>query len=425
MINKPRTDYTKTLTYSICLIIALNIILKTVVRIWISNPIGDEGFYLSEIAIAKSIGLWKSFSSGTSHLYSTIGYLISLVMPNPLIGLRLFSILLSLAAFVIALSLIQRITPNLIIRKLSAITMAYMFFCSKTGGMFFVAINDALLVTIALVTVLFLLKYLQTKKYKELVLTALFSGLMFWVRSFALLVFGGIVLGVAVIPIMRDGISIWKSSIRTCIFILITVLVALLVQIPSLIDNKAISFENKSRDRDWAAWNWLAQKERIPSGSIFLYSRPPYEVVQRYLDEQGSSSIPRSLIEKMKADPKYMVDNLVSNLFVRLPFVLLMSMGMFFFGLMSILREPDRWRFRLKPQSLALLIIFLSVSIGVSLYIINYLEQRWLFIPAVMGMLLGAGRISELPEKSIDKLSKVQLLVLLLLTSVSLAQVII
>ena len=423
MKSKVKIDFGKTLTYAVWLVIALNFVFKLVLRIWINNPIGDEVFFIEEIEFVRDNGLWESFSSGTSHLYSMIGYLISLVMPNLLIGLRLFNIILSMAAFVIALSLIQRVTTNLIIRKISAITMAYMIFCCKTGAMFFVAINDALMVTIALVTTLFLLKYLQTKRYKELMVTAIFSGLMFWVRSFSLLVFGGIILGIAVIPIMCSGISVWKNLVRTSVFILISVTVALLVQIPSLIENKAIRFESKSRNQDWAAWNWLTHIERIPSGSIFLYKRPPYDVVQRYLDEHGSSSIPRSIIGRIKADPKFAVDNLVSNLFVRLPFVLLTSSGMFFFGLLSILREPDRWRVRLKPQSLALLSIFLSVSIGLSIYVNTNLEQRWLFIPAVMGILLGAGRMSELPEKSINKISVVQLLVLLLLSSASLTQV--
>jgi len=183
MKSKVKIDFGKTLTYTIWLVIALNFVFKLVLRIWINNPIGDEIFFLEEIEFARNNGLWESFSSGTSHLYSMIGYLISLVMPNLLIGLRLFNIILSMAAFVIALSLIQRVTTNQIIRKISAITMAYMIFFCKTGAMFFVAINDALMITITLVTTLFLLKYLQTKRYKELMVTAIFSGLMFWVGS--------------------------------------------------------------------------------------------------------------------------------------------------------------------------------------------------------------------------------------------------
>jgi hypothetical protein len=385
-----------------------------------SQPLGDEGFYLNELERIHNDGLWTAFSDGISHLFMWIWYLISLTGTNGLVGMRAISILLAFVSMYIIYYLLKKTTDSRALLLVAISTAAYVFFVTKTGRMFYLAINDTLMNALGLAAILFLSKYFDQYRIKHLVIAALFSGMMFWVRSFSILIFGGLFISVILIPLLHDPKRLIKQSLRSLLFIFVFVIVMISVQIPSIIDNQRLSFEKKNLSGDWGARNWITRLERKPSGSIFAYERSSWEYVDRYIEEQGEDSIPRGFFGRVKADPKFMVDNLASNLFVRVPYIILISIGFLGIGLLRILRVPEKWVSKLTPTELLCLTVFMSVGLGVSLVIINYIEHRWLFMICLTGLFLGVKSICGMSANLQRLLIRAQFVFMILLTSMTL-----
>ena len=182
---------------------------------------------------------------------------------------------------------------------------------------------------LALSSMYFLLNYNNTLLLKDLIIAALFSGMMLWVRSFSIIIMGGYLAWIFLFAILKS--PFWKNFGRAVIYVLIIVLIALIPQIPSLLENGNINFEHKGgKEHNWDERNWLTRVKRYNSGSIFAYKRASWEEVDEYKRIYGENSLPHGLKEKFKVDPKFMIDNFVVNVCFRVPYILLVSIGFFF-----------------------------------------------------------------------------------------------
>jgi len=111
-----------------------------------SNPIGDESYYLMELNRFRNDGLWKSFSSGISHLYILLSYLFSFITKTDLLSLRIINVLILPITIYLMWLIIKIIISNKDMIKLALLTSIFLLICTKTGGMFFAGINDPLMI---------------------------------------------------------------------------------------------------------------------------------------------------------------------------------------------------------------------------------------------------------------------------------------
>jgi len=353
---------------------------------------GDESFYIKEVRRLTETGLWNTFSSGTSHLYVVLGFIFTKLSGSDLVGLRLLSISLSFILMYLFYKISLLELSNIYLRTLFMLTVSYVIYCSQAGKCFFMGISDPLMITIALATIMFIMLYVNLGKTKYIILSAIFSGMLFWVRTFSLLIYVGILCWIVLSPfILRNYLSFKRYIRNICLFLAINVITISLVQIPSLLTNSTFTFENKSKimGLDWEANNWLTGLQRRPTNSIFCYSKLPWDEVEDYITKFGYSSIPRNYVERFKRNPKMIVEAFSANLLFRVPFVLFVNIGFLIIPLIYILKMPEKWFSIISSKDWLILLVFIIMPISLSLVTIDYIEQRWLLFPIFMGALLG------------------------------------
>lgn len=408
------------LKYIAWISLALYFIFRLIMYIKDPSPKGDEKYFLEEIARFRSMSFRDAYFGNFYHLYLTIWYLISFLPINDLMLMRFINIVIGVVNLCLMYKILNRFDLSKNVRSLALLTAGYAIFVSQSGTMHYSAINDPIMNALGLATILFLIRYLDNYRMKDLVFTAVFSGMMFWIRTFSIIIFGGIIAAVFMVPLLKKE-KVFIHLAKVALFLTVFVLVVLIIQVPSLIENQKITFEGKRREGlgNWSHRNWLTQKEQISSGSIFAYKRVEWEYVDDYIETYGKQSIPSGVIGVFKDNPKLKTDITVVNLFFRIPYILLMSTGLMFLGLFRVIREPESWLVDLPPSVLALLAVLFSVCCGVSLAIINYIEHRWIFMAAMMGIGLGAYGIQSMTDKWQKYLVHGQYVLLMLLTVVS------
>ncbi|MDP3115394.1 MAG: hypothetical protein Q8M98_11595 [Candidatus Cloacimonadaceae bacterium] len=350
---------------------------------------GDEGFFLKELGRFQQDGMWTSFSDGISHLHVLLVNFLSYFVGQPLLAGRILSLLLLPLGFLIGVWIIRNLRLSHAVEVLTLATLAYVLVFSQSGKMFYRFLSDPLMIVIALGSILYIQRYCTEYRIKYLISAAILAGMMFWVRSFALLIFGGMFAFFLYLFIFHKPRV--KHFSAMLLFITIASSTALIVQIPSIHNKGRISFEDKSGDGDWNERNWITRIDRKSNGGVFSYLRVTWDRVEQFKQEYGEHSIPRSLSERFARDPKFMVDSFVSNMVVRIPYVLLISIGFYFLLLLDLIRRP-KWLFWDLQSSFKLLLlsVFVSVSLGLSLIIVNYIEHRWLFAAVFCALILSS-----------------------------------
>ncbi|HPH72371.1 MAG TPA: hypothetical protein PK928_07770, partial [Candidatus Cloacimonas sp.] len=233
---------------------------------------------------------------------------------------------------------------------------------------------------------------------KDLIIASLFAGMMFWVRSFSIIIFGGFAAWIFLIVLLKCPFG--KHLFRAILFCILTIIVALIPQIPSLAEKGQLAFEHKSTEKyNWGEINWFTRIKRESTGSLFVYKRPSWEELDEYKKAYGDKSIPLGLIEQFKYDPKFIIDNFIVNVFFRVPYILAVSIGFLFLAFLNYLRLPEKWVIDKNLGGLLLLLTSISVCCGVSIYIINYVEHRWQFMTAFSALVLGTISTAKFDKK--------------------------
>ncbi|HOF59756.1 MAG TPA: hypothetical protein PLM19_01780 [Candidatus Syntrophosphaera sp.] len=350
---------------------------------------GDEGFFLKELDRFRADGLWQSFADGISYMHVLLVSALAALVGSPLLAGRLLNLLLLPLALYLGSRIMRNTGVSGMVFHVALVTLAYMLVFCQTGKMFYRFLSDPLMLVLAMLSICFMQEYFLKGKTGSLVIAALTAGMTLWVRSFAVLIMAGLVAHLLWNALLSKPRG--KVVIGLFIFVVLALATALVVQIPSLAEGNGLSFENKSGDGNWAERNWLTRLNRQSNGSVFSYVRISWEDVELYKQAYGEDSIPKSLVEIAKHDPKFLVDNIVSNLFIRAPFVMSISAGLFFLLFLDLMRKPGwLWRKSALEANRVFFWVAASVSLGLSLIIINYIEHRWLFLAAFCVLTLGA-----------------------------------
>lgn len=391
-INKSKLDINLFLILGLIISILFSILFVVIRIVPSSSPIGDEGFFIKEFERFENTGIYSSFSQGISHLYVLTVYFINLFINNYLISGRI----LSLISGIIIVFFVYQIAILLDIRKpykrLLILNVLTILLYSRSG--YLISINDPFMVAFATTAVYFLILYMHKKRVKHLIITSILMGFLFWIRSFSILIIPGAIIGIIAFEIFTTK-KLWKKLSRLTIFLLPITVIALIPQIPSIIENKTLAFEDKNYEL-WEKRNWLDHINRIDCGSFFCYKRPSGEAVTEYISENGDESIPSSIIDRLKIDRKYFVDNIVSNLFIRIPYLFLLNFGLLFFLLFDLFRIPEKWlKFNLFPK-LSLSLISILTILSLSIVIITFIEMRWVVFPIILCALLAYERLQTM-----------------------------
>ena len=397
-------------------------LLFVVIRIVPStSPTGDEGFFIKEFERFENTGIYSSFSQGISHLYVLTVYFINLFISDYLISGRV----LSLVSGIIIIFFVYQIAILLDLRKpyklLLILNVLTILLYSRSG--YLMSINDPLMVACATTVVYFLILYMQKKRTKHLIITSILMGFLFWIRYFSILIVPGVIISIIAFEFFAMK-RFWKKLSRLALFLFTMTVIALTPQIPSIIENKTLSFEKKNYER-WEKRNWLDHINRIDCGSFFCYDRTPWEAVDEYISENGEKSIPGSLLDRLKMDRKFFFDNIVSNLFIRIPYLFLLNFGLLFFLLFDFFRIPEKWLKSNFFPKLSLSLISISTILFLSIVIITYIEMRWVVLTIILCALLTYERLQAMELYSLKRfLFTIQIVFLIVMNSINILRII-
>lgn len=395
-LDQKRSSLIKVCACAIALILVALAISQAIEVFSNKTPIGDELFYLEETSSFLSQGMWNSFRDGTSHLFVSISGLLSVLVGDVLISNRIIALLMSLIVMLYGYKLMCLfcMTPQL--KTIAFLTLSFLIFASQSGRFFYRGVSDSLMIAILLPAVLYLSIFFKTESFISLILSALLCGISLWVRSFSMLIIVGMLLSFLVfIVAIRFKL---KTILQFSSYVFLIVFVSLIVQIPSLLETGKLSFENKNRHNDWAAVNWLTSRMRLDGGSIFSYQQPTKAAVADFIQAHPNYLIPKSTYQRFKADPKFAVDNFVSNLFIRIPYILFMNLFMLIVPLVDLASRPlgatDHEFF-----FFFYCIISTVLIISLCAIIIRSIDHRWVFFSMLTLIPLAVHHLSSYSHK--------------------------
>lgn len=389
-----RDKILKALKAVLCLLLAAGFAMNLLQAITYLSPSGDEGFFLKEVSRFRTDGLWNSFAAGISHLHVVLVTALAALVSSPLLAGRLLNVMLLVLALILVRMIIRNMKLKRPVELVTIATFAYMLVFTQLGKTFYRFINDPLMIVLALCSVYLFQMYFSKDRIWYFIGAGISSGMMFWVRSFSLLIWAGMLAFLVLDVVIRKPHL--KRFLHMLLFVFISVSVAMLVQIPSISQTGRLSYESKGADGDWGDRNWVTRHMRKSNGGIFSYQRAEWREVEQFKQDFGDDSIPQSLTSMIGRDPKFVADNFVSNLMIRVPYVMFSSIGIFFFIFLDLLRRP-RWLLGKNSSQprLLFLLVAASVCLGVSLVIINYVEQRWLMAPVACVLFLAAAHLDQ------------------------------
>lgn len=359
---------------NIVILIVLQIMLLFIFFNNLSKPAsGDEGFYLKEIEQLRNNGFYDTFKGGISYLYVSIAYLFTLLGINALIVTRSISFLSYLLIIYVSYKFLPGEKRIFVINQLSVLFLFYpnVIYGNSDNLMFFF---------IAFAYIL----YLSKKKLKrnDLYMFILLS-LTFWVRKTAFIYCSPFILYLFFQYIL-------KKEYKKLLFIPFIIFLILIPQIPSLLENGVLKFEDKEKytGMDWSKMNYLTPIYRTKA-SLISYKRTSMEKVAEYESKHGEDSIPDGYLERLKFDPKFEIDNFFSHIPRILQLFLLMGGGFFIVSIVQI-RTKEKIYIIKDDKGVPWLYYICTVIIplaGLMFVIIRYIESRWV-VPMVISLIL-------------------------------------
>lgn len=323
---------------------------------------GDESLFISDLIFIKKEGWFAAIEKGMSIPYLLLTYPFSLLVKNH-IALRLVNIIL--VGLLVFYFKKQK-------RQSKPYFYAYLGFFISTVGYFFIGTNDALFF---ICCIIFLHQVYLLQKNKNWKGTLAISALIiaFFTRELLIIYTPVLLLCFYMIYTEKGWGSIHKKHI------LILVVVFLLINIPSILVTNKLSYDKKlppeNVNVNWVQRQYLAQL-MVNNGELKNYSHPSWSQTQAYVTNNGTSSLPNTIVKALTFDVKLTSIEFFKDLYFTCFF------GFRQLGLILVLPliYMAQMLFKSRRNFTALLIPFSNVlMIGVfSLIIISFVELRWL-----------------------------------------------
>lgn len=356
-----------------------------------SIPLGDENYFIDELARLKNNGFWNTFSGGISYTYLSISYLLSeLFNMSNLYAMRLSS-LISAVLFLISLAfVIKKYLNTLSIQIIAFLAIVHI---TVTLQFYFSAINDYTFFLFILWSLEHANSYRIKLKYKPLIYSFIFLFLAWLTRPMTIMYIPGIFL-----------IIFWKNlNLRAIKQISLSalpgVIIFLMIQTPALITYGSFKHENKNPDD--LPYNW-SQRQYVAQ---LMYERgtlnPPewatWEDVAMYLNTHGENALPRNLKESLTWDLTRTIREFFYDSISSLRYTLRFT-GIFLFFLIPVYLRNKKLTFNPTVDffyaTIALYLIFFF-----SFIIITNVEVRWLLLSSALIVIAGAVKLEEFKPK--------------------------
>ena len=251
---------------------------------------GDESLFISDLIFIKKEGWFAAIEKGISIPYLLLTYPFSLLVKNH-IALRLVNIIL--VGLLVFYFKKQK-------RQSKPYFYAYLGFFISTVGYFFIGTNDALFF---ICCIIFLHQVYLLQKNNNWKGTLAISALIiaFFTREL-LIIYAPVLLLCFYIIYTEKG---WRSIHKK--HILILSIVFLLINIPSVLVTNKLSYDKKlppeNVNVNWVQRQYLAQL-MVNNGELKNYSHPYWSQTQAYVTNNGTSSLPNTIVKALTFDVK-------------------------------------------------------------------------------------------------------------------------
>ncbi|MFC7356877.1 hypothetical protein ACFQO1_04190 [Jejudonia soesokkakensis] len=353
---------------------------------FLSKPagVGDEALFIRDLAYVKTEGLWAAIAKGVSIPYVLLPYPFSLVLPD-FVALRLVNVLLF---GLLLLYFHKRIAFR------NGRFYALLLFFFSTVGYFMAGTNDTLF-SVSLGVFLIETYLLLSRKTSTFVWWGSAIVIAFFTRALILLFLPCILLGIIFLLLKKVG------TIKTLLFPAILAIVFLLLNIPSLLQNKNLSYDQKlppsGIEATWTQRQYYAQL-LVNEGSLANYQHPSWEETDAYLQLHGTQSLPATEIEAILFDIPFTIKEFFKELLFfgiygsrQMGLMLAVVLGL---GILALFRLRTIHPADYIPLSL------LGTAFIFCLLIISFLELRWfapLFIASIF-MYFQYSKDGKLPQ---------------------------
>lgn len=330
---------------------------------------GDELLFLTDLNYINDFGWIEAIKKGISIPYMVLVYPFSFFLKD-YIALRLVNVLL--LGLLLYYFKFRDVKPEFYL---------LFFFFLTTGGRFFIGTNDSIFF-LGLVVFFYEVYQLTLNKrwYSNLAILGLLVA--FFSREL-IFVYIPLVL-FSFYFIVKKG----KVKVRDLKTSFLFGIVLMLLNLPSIKENKKLSYDVKSPPKsisaNWVQRQYLAQL-MVNKGELKDQSHPTWDQTVAYLKINGEKSLPKTLVEGMLFDVKLTVKEFFKDFifcikygFRQLGLVFLFPFFMIVFLIYK--KEFDISKFYFPFLFITIISIF-------SLIIISYVELRWMvpiFIIAIL-----------------------------------------
>ncbi|OWP79626.1 hypothetical protein [Flavobacterium oreochromis] len=321
-------------------------------------PTGDELLFISNLNEIKELGIITAIKNRICIPYMLISYPLSFVIKDYL-ALRFTNVFLTMG-------FIAYVNFRLKFRE----TIFYLLFFISSTSYFYFGTNDALFSTSLAVFFIEVFLFLNDE-IKELKLAFLALLVTFFTREL-ILVFVPVIF-LSLVLLIKKGFKIkdFKLSLIFTIFMF-------LLNLPSIINNHKLSYDNKDVKEykvNWVQRQYLAQL-MVNQGLIPNQSHPTWEQTEEYVDKNGENSLPKTTLESIFFDFRLTLKEFIKD-FLEVLFMSFRQIGpvllVTFFSIWIYFKEGRKEKnFPYPSVSLILMMLIFSFII------ISFVEIRWL-----------------------------------------------
>lgn len=359
---------------------------------------GDEGLMAIYLEEANSVGLLKYIGVGNFSIPHLLAlYLPSQILP-PFLALRIVTLGFTLFLY---LYIIKRFPVKY--PEFRYHLLFYLF-----SGSFFLGTNDTMMIFFLIIFFLECYRVIdgldsEIASYAPIALVT-----AFFTREMTIIYFPIIFLAI---------LLLWNKKMFSKRIILLTIgsfIFWIILNIPSLVKNQKISFDNKIQEKQmgvsWEQLQYLSQLY-VNEGKLPENQHLKWGEVREYLNIHGEKSLPNSTLEAILFDPELTIKEAFKDFgSIMVSGLRQISLGIIFPFLVLVMF------FFKKPLRRSLL--FLSVSVLLmmiifSIIIISYIEIRWLaasFLLSIMGLYIV---MNDILNKNEYRLVNILVLILL------------
>lgn len=335
-------------------------------------PGGDEFIFMNDLDIVAANGWVAGIEHRISIPYMLLAYPFSFFMET-IWALRVVNILILIVLFLYFLKVVQVENKSFYF---------YLLFYIASVNFFFSGVNDPLF--IAGMVIFFTEVFCFVEKGKMNNRSIAFAALVvsFFTRELILIYLPAVLLSFFVL---------WKNGFhwsKRMILPLALLVFFMLLNIPSVVKNHKLSYDNKQPPEgsgvNWNQRQYLAQL-LVNEGKIKNFSHPSWEETKAYLDKNGPDSLPSDMISGMTHDIGLTITEFFKDFFYSLILGFRQLGLLIFFPFYFVVSEvfvKRKW-----SNSLYLPTIFIMITAAFSLIIISFMELRWLaslFIPLIV-----------------------------------------